>query len=60
MATPEDLLYEAYNEGIRDEVLAESKRLSQLGGEYKHMPFNIRLDKALNNIRKKNKKNENI
>jgi|TARA_B110000971_G_scaffold89790_1_gene92356 hypothetical protein len=60
MATPEDLLYEAYNEGIRDEVLAESKRLSQLGGEYKHMPFNARLDKALNNIRKKNKKNENI
>ena len=52
MATPEDLLYEAYNEGIRDEVLAESKRLSQLGGEYKHMPFNARLDKALNNIRK--------
>jgi len=60
MATPEDLLYEAYNEGIRDEVLAESKRLSQLGGEYKHMPFNTRLDKALNNIREKNKKNENI
>ena len=60
MATPEDLLYEAYNEGIRDEVLADSKRLSQLGGEYKHMPFNARLDKALNNIRKKNKKNENI
>ena len=60
MATPEDLLYEAYNEGIRDEVLAESKRLSQLGGEYKHMPFNARLDKALNNIREKNKKNENI
>ena len=52
MATPEDLLYEAYNEGIRDEVLAESKRLSQLGGEYKHMPFNARLDKALNNLNK--------
>jgi len=60
MATPEDLLYEAYNEGIRDEVLAESRRLSELAGEYKHMPFNTRLEKAVNNIRKKNKKNENI
>ena len=60
MAKPEDLLYEAYNEGIRDEVLTESKRLSKLGGEYKHMQFSVRLEKALNNIRKKNKKNENI
>ena len=60
MATPEDLLYEAYNESIRDEVLEESRRLLKLGGEYKHMQFSVRLEKALNNIRKKNKKNENI
>ena len=60
MAKAEDLLYEAYHEGIRDEVLAESRRLSELGGVYKHMLFSIRLEKALNNIREKNKKNENI
>ena len=60
MAKPEDLLYEAYNEGIRDEVLVESRRLSELGGDYKHMQFSIRLEEALNNIREKNKKNENI
>ena len=57
MAKPEDLLYEAYIEGIRDEVLTESRRLSDLGGEHTHMPFRDRLEKALNNIRKKN---ENI
>ena len=60
MGKAEDLLYEAYHEGIRDEVLVESRRLSELGGVYKHMLFSIRLEKALNNIREKNKKNENI
>ncbi len=57
MCKTEDLLYEAHNDGIRDEVIAESRRLSDLGGEYTHMPFSDRLEKALNNIRKKN---ENI
>jgi hypothetical protein len=60
MGKTEDLLYEAYNEGIRGEVLEESRRLSDLGGKYIHMPFRDRLEEALNNIREKNKKNENI
>ena len=56
MAKPEDLLYEAYNEGIRDEVLAESRRLAELAGKYKHMHINTRLEEALNNIRDERKK----
>jgi hypothetical protein len=58
MGKAEDLLYEAYNEGIRGEVLTESKNLLDLGGKYKHMEFSDRLEIALNNIREK--KNENI
>ena len=60
MSNSEDLLYEAFNEGIREDVLFESKKLLDLGGKYKHMEFNDRLEIALNNIREKNKKNENI
>ena len=58
MGKVEDLLYEAYNESIREDVLDECKRLSGLGNEYKYMEFSDRLEIALNNIREK--KNENI
>ena len=58
MGKAEDLLYEAYNESIREDVLDECKRLSGLGNEYKYMEFGDRLEIALNNIREK--KNENI
>tara|TARA_Y100000385_G_C12927563_1_gene565331 strand:+ start:523 stop:699 length:177 start_codon:yes stop_codon:yes gene_type:complete len=58
MCKTEDLLYEAHHEGIRDEVLKESRRLYEQGGKYNYMEFADRLELALNNIR--NKKNENI
>ena len=58
MGKVEDLLYEAHNESIREDVLYESRRLSDLGGKYKYMEFGDRLEIALNNIREK--KNENI
>jgi hypothetical protein len=59
MSKTEDLLYEAHDEGIRDEVLLESKKLHDSGGEYTYMEFADRLEIALRNIREKNK-NENI
>ncbi len=59
MCKTEDLLYEAHNEGIRDEVLIESRKLYDSGGKYTYMEFAERLEIALRNIRKKIK-NENI
>ena len=59
MCKTEDLLYEAHNEGIRDEVLVESRKLYYSGGKYTYMEFADRLEIALRNIRKKIK-NENI
>jgi len=59
MCKTEDLLYEAHAEGIRDEVLDESRRLLNKGGKYTHMEFADRLEIALKNIRKI-KINENI
>ena len=59
MCKAEDLLYEAHAEGIRDEVLTESRKLLNKGGKYTYMEFADRLEIALRNIRKKIK-NENI
>jgi hypothetical protein len=59
MCKTEDILYEAHGEGIRDEVLAESRRLYEQGGKYNYMEFADRLEIALNNIRNK-KTNEGI
>ena len=53
MCKTEDLLYEAHNEGIRDEVLVESRKLYDSGGKYTYMEFADRLEIALRNIRKK-------
>jgi hypothetical protein len=59
MCKTEDLLYEAHAEGIRNEVLDESRRLLNEGGKHSHMEFADRLEIALKNIRKI-KINENI
>ena len=59
MCKAEDLLYEAHNEGIRDEVLIESRRLLNKGGKYTYMEFADRLELQLKNIRKI-KTNENL
>ncbi len=58
MCKIEDLLYEAHNEGIRDDVLNECKRLRDKGEKESRLEFADRLEIALKNIR--NKKNENI
>ena len=59
MCKAEDLLYEAHAEGIRDEVLTESRKLLNKGGKYTYMEFADRLEIAIRNIRE-NKKNESI
>jgi hypothetical protein len=59
MCKAEDILYEAHNEGIRDEVLNESRKLLNEGGKYTYMEFADRLEIAIRNIRE-NKKNESI
>lgn len=59
MCKIEDLLYEAYDEGIRDEVLNECKRLREKGDKESRMEFGDRLELALKNVRKI-KKHENI
>ena len=59
MSKTEDLLYEAHDEGIRDEVLLESRKLYDSGGKYTYMEFADRLEIAIRNIRE-NKKNESI
>lgn len=59
MCKAEDILYEAHNEGIRDEVLSESRKLLNEGGKYTYMEFADRLEIAIRNIRE-NKKNESI
>ena len=51
MCKAEDLLYEAHHEGIRDEVLAESRRLYQDKKKYEHMEFGDRIEIALRNVR---------
>ena len=56
MCKAEDLLYEAHNEGIRDEVLNESRKLLNEGGKYTYMEFADRLEIAIRNIRENKKK----
>ena len=55
MCKAEDLLYEAHAEGIRDEVLTESRKLLNKGGKYTYMEFADLLEIALKNIRNKKK-----
>jgi len=53
MCKAEDLLYEAHHEGIRDEVLTESRRLYHAESKYQHMEFGDRVEIALRNVREK-------
>lgn len=55
MSKIEDLLYAAYDEGIRDEVLTECKRLREKGEKESRLEFSDRLEIALKNIRNKKK-----
>jgi len=59
MSKVEDLLYEAHDEGIWQEVISECIRLRNLEEKYKRVEFGDRLEVALHNIRTKIK-NENI
>tara|TARA_R110000822_G_scaffold179651_1_gene319458 strand:+ start:20 stop:295 length:276 start_codon:yes stop_codon:yes gene_type:complete len=48
----EDVLYEAFRDGIKDEVISESTRLSKLK-KYKYLEIGDRLEIAYNNIKEK-------
>lgn len=58
MCKVEDLLYEAYDEGIRDAVLTECKRLREQNGSESRMEFADRLEIALKNVRNRKIKNK--
>ncbi len=53
MANTEDVLMEAYNLGIRDEVFKESSKIDKL---YPHMEVGDRFDLALQNVKKRKSK----
>tara|TARA_R110001632_G_scaffold117692_2_gene229841 strand:+ start:927 stop:1106 length:180 start_codon:yes stop_codon:yes gene_type:complete len=59
MCKIEDLLYEAYYEGIREDVLAESRRLYKSDMKFERMEFIERIELALKTVRGK-KRNESI
>ena len=48
----EDVLYEAFRDGIKNEVISESTRLSKLK-KYKYLEIGDRLEIAYNNIKEK-------
>ena len=62
MANAEDILYKAYNEGIRDEVFIESKKLREENPKkYKYTENVDILEEAYKIVlERKNKNNENI
>ena len=55
MSSTEDIVYKAYDEGIRDALFIESNRLTKLGGKYKHMEIGEKFEIAYANITKKQK-----
>jgi hypothetical protein len=57
MNDSEEIIYKAYEEGIRDELFIESNRLTALGGKYKHMEMKEKFEIAYNNVIKKKKEN---
>tara|TARA_R110002167_G_scaffold94835_1_gene252863 strand:+ start:382 stop:573 length:192 start_codon:yes stop_codon:yes gene_type:complete len=59
MGNSEDIIYQAYNEGIRDELFVEANRLTALGGKYKHMEMGDKFQIAYDNIIDNKKKKEN-
>tara|TARA_B110000908_G_C10038758_1_gene350800 strand:- start:566 stop:745 length:180 start_codon:yes stop_codon:yes gene_type:complete len=56
----EDILYKAHNEGIREDVFLEAKRLRKSDPrKYKYTEYADVLDEAYNNvIKRKRKENE--
>lgn len=48
MANVEDILYEAHNLGLYDEVMAESKKLAK---KHPHMEVGDRMEKALDKVK---------
>ena len=52
MANVEEVLYEAHNLGLYEEVMKESKKLNK---KHPHMEVGDRMEMALNNILKKEK-----
>tara|TARA_R110002167_G_scaffold26788_1_gene91937 strand:- start:57 stop:245 length:189 start_codon:yes stop_codon:yes gene_type:complete len=60
MRTSEDVVYEAYSEG-NDHVAAlfvEVRRLTKLGGKYKHMETTDKFDIAYRNVKEKEAKKQ--
>lgn len=58
MDSSEDIIYKAYNEGLRNKLFVEVNRLSKLGGKYKYMEMVDKFEIAYRNITNKEKKNE--
>ena len=60
MGVIEDIMYEAYNKGINEEVNEEVDKL-RFGNKYKYKPLSKVYEDAFNNvINKKNEKKENM
>ena len=55
MANTEDILMEAYNLGLYEKVMTESKKLNK---KYPYMEVGDRMEMAVSNILKKNKKHQ--
>jgi len=50
MSNSEDIVYKAYDEGLRDALFIEVNRLTKLGGKYKHMEVGEKFEIAYDNI----------
>ena len=61
MSNSEDILYEAYQEGVRDEVFVESKKMRRTEAQWKYKDFSDCIEEAYRRVKeRKNKKNENL
>tara|TARA_R110001592_G_scaffold39992_4_gene131507 strand:- start:1500 stop:1676 length:177 start_codon:yes stop_codon:yes gene_type:complete len=52
MSKVEEILYQAYDEGIKDKVIRESNKLKKLA-KYKYLETGDRLEIAFNNVKEK-------
>jgi len=50
VSNSEDIVYKAYDEGLRDALFIEVNRLTKLGGKYKHMEVGEKFEIAYDNI----------
>tara|TARA_R110000796_G_scaffold66684_1_gene153241 strand:+ start:284 stop:469 length:186 start_codon:yes stop_codon:yes gene_type:complete len=61
MSTAEDILYQAHNEGIKDQVFEESKRIRAAEPQWKYKEFSDCIEEAYKRVKERNKKNnENL